>query len=363
MKNIGVYIHIPFCASKCPYCDFYSMRGNEEKKDIYLEAMLKEIKSYKNFSADTIYLGGGTPSVFGNKRLEKLISAAKENFSFSGGEITVEINPSSCDESLISSLKNAGVNRISMGLQSANEDERKVLGRHSDLAKITEAINVCKKNKLENISLDIMLGVPNQTSESLQKTLDFTANADIKHVSAYILKIEEDTLFYRRQNILNLPDEDSVCDFYEKTCEYLENHGFVQYEISNFAKDGFESRHNTKYWECEEYIGIGAAAHSYICGKRFYHTRNFEEYIKNPLTVVNDGEGGSFSEFVMLKMRLAKGLSHTEVLQKFSHKIPDEMIEKSQKFIQHNLMSFDGETLKITKKGFLLSNTILSEII
>ena len=363
MMKKGIYIHIPFCQTKCPYCDFYSMRGTEKKKDLYLEALKKEILSYENISADTIYLGGGTPSVFGNERLKEIIELVKKKFSFNDGEITVEVNPSSCDEELIKTLSSVGVNRISMGLQSAVDEERKFLGRHSDREKIEKSIELCHRYGIENISLDVMLGVPEQTMESLRKTLDFVVNSGAKHISAYILKIEENTLFYRRKNSLPLPDEDTVCDMYGFVCEYLENHGFNQYEISNFSKENFESRHNLKYWNSEEYLGLGTAAHSYLLGKRFYHERNFEEYLKNPSEYIPDGDGGSFEEYTMLKLRLSTGLSKKEVAEKFGEENFEKILSNSQKFIRMKLMDSDGENLKFTRQGFLLSNTILSEII
>lgn len=363
MMKKGIYIHIPFCQTKCPYCDFYSMRGTEEKKDLYLEALTKEILFHKNISADTIYLGGGTPSVFGNERLKKIIEIAKENFEFNDGEITVEVNPSSCDEDLIKTLSSVGVNRISMGLQSAIEKERKFLGRHSDRDKIKNSIDLCYKYGIENISLDVMLGVPEQTTQSLEKTLEFVVGSGSKHISAYILKIEENTLFYRRKDTLPLPDEDAVCDMYEFVCDYLEKHGFNQYEISNFSKQGFESRHNLKYWNSEEYLGIGPASHSYLSGKRFYHERNFEEYLKNPASYIPDGDGGSFEEYSMLKLRLAKGISRKEVTDKFGEENFEKILKNSENFISMKLMNYDGENLYFTKQGFLLSNTILSEII
>ena len=208
-----------------------------------------------------------------------------------------------------------------------------------------------------------MLGVPEQTMESLRKTLDFVVNSGAKHISAYILKIEENTLFYRRKNSLPLPDEDTVCDMYGFVCEYLENHGFNQYEISNFSKENFESRHNLKYWNSEEYLGLGTAAHSYLLGKRFYHERNFEEYLKNPAEYIPDGDGGSFEEYTMLKLRLSTGLSKKEVAEKFGEEKFEKTLSNSQKFIRMKLMDSDGENLKFTRQGFLLSNTILSEII
>ena len=359
----GIYIHIPFCQTKCPYCDFYSMRGTDEKKDLYLEALKKEILFHENISADTIYLGGGTPSVFGNERLKEIIELAKKNFSFKEGEITVEVNPSSCDEDLIKTLSSVGVNRISMGLQSAVDEERKFLGRHSDREKIEKSIELCHRYGIENISLDIMLGVPEQTIASLRETLDFAVNSGAKHISAYILKIEENTLFYRRKDTLPLPDEDTICDMYEFVCDYLEKSGFSQYEISNFSKPCFESRHNLKYWNSEEYLGLGASAHSFLDSKRFYHERKFEEYLKNPSSYIPDGDGGNFEEFSMLKLRLAKGISRKEVTDKFGEENFEKLLENSDKFISMKLMNYDGENLSFTKQGFLLSNTILSEII
>lgn len=363
MSKAGIYIHIPFCLTKCPYCDFYSMRANDEKKDKYLEALKKEILFHKNISADTIYLGGGTPSVFGKERLKEIITLSKKQFNFSDGEITVEINPSSCDEELIKSLHEAGVNRISMGLQSAVNEERKFLGRHSDIEKIEEIISLCKKYSIENISLDVMLGVPEQTTESLMETLHFVVNSGATHISAYILKIEENTLFFRRQNTLNLPDEDTVCDMYETVCDFLEKNNFRQYEISNFAKAGFESRHNLKYWNSQEYLGLGVAAHSYLNGKRFYHERNFEEYLENPASYIPDGDGGSFEEYAMLKLRLTAGLSREETSKLFGKEKFENLLKNSSRFINMNLMVYDSENLRFTRQGFLLSNTILSEIL
>ena len=363
MSKAGIYIHIPFCLTKCPYCDFYSMRADDEKKDRYLDALKREILFHKNISADTIYLGGGTPSVFGKDRLKEIIILAKKQFNFSDGEITVEINPSSCDEELIKALHEAGVNRISMGLQSAVNEERKLLGRHSDIEKIEKIILLCKKYSIANISLDVMLGVPEQTIESLLKTLSFVVNSGATHISAYILKIEENTLFFRRQNTLNLPDEDTVCDMYEAVCDFLEKNNFNQYEISNFSKADFESKHNLKYWNSEEYLGIGVASHSFLNGKRFYHERNFEEYLKNFCLYTPDGDGGSFEEFAMLKLRLTEGLNKDETSLKFGKENFENLLNKASKFIDMNLMIFDSGNLRFTRQGFLLSNTILSEIL
>lgn len=362
MKKTGIYIHIPFCNGKCPYCDFYSVSTSKALQEKYVEAVIKEMDLYQNVSSDTIYLGGGTPSVLEKELLCKLIERAKRAFNFHGGEITVEINPSSCTKKLLCELKKVGVNRISMGLQSAVHDERKILGRKSDCDEVREKISLAKEIGFENISLDLMLGVPNQTIESLEKSLLFCVSQGVQHISAYMLKIEEGTPFYEDIDNLNLPCEDDYCNFYEKTVSFLEENGFHQYEISNFAIPGFESRHNLKYWNCDEYIGLGASAHSFYDGKRFYHERNIYSYIEE-CEFVQDGNGGSFEEYAMLRLRLNEGLVFEDVKKRFGFLIPEKIIEKSKKYINSGYMRHENEKLLLTRKGFLLSNTIISDIL
>ena len=362
----GIYIHIPFCIKKCPYCDFYSFSAEENHKDSYLTAVLCALKDKASLvrdGVDTVYFGGGTPSVFGAERISRVISCIKDNYRLTDdAEITVECNPSSVNEEFMQIIKLAGVNRISMGMQSAVENERKALGRLSDKAQVEYAIACAKKAGIDNISLDIMLGVPSQTMESLDCSIDFLLGAGIRHISAYMLKIEEGTPFDEAESTLALPCEDEVCDMYLHTVKRLAENGFLQYEISNFAKQGYESRHNMRYWLCDEYIGIGPSAHSFIGGKRYYYSRNFDAYLKGE-DWIYDCDGGDEEEYIMLRLRLAKGLKMREYKEKFGKEIDEEILKKAERFAMEGLVSVDEEGIRLTEKGFLLSNTIIGELI
>ena len=299
---LGLYLHVPFCRSKCPYCDFYSFRGDEAQMDRYCAALSQKIsesaKAY-NRKADTLYIGGGTPSFLGAERLCTLINQAKQSFLLPNAEITVECNPYKLTPDFFDKLKEVGTNRVSIGLQSAVDEERRALGRLSDRAGVEKAVLAAQKAGIPKISLDVMLGVPKQTKKSLSETLSFCMSLGVGHVSAYILKLEENTYFYTHRDTLHLPDDDQTADLYLQMCETLENAVVLQYEISNFAKPGEESRHNLKYWHCEEYLGLGPAAHSFINGERFYYPRNLEAFF-SWCAPVKDGKGGDFSEYAML---------------------------------------------------------------
>lgn len=364
MNNIGLYLHIPFCRSKCPYCDFYSMRADDGIKEQYTNALKNRITyemSKLDCKADTLYIGGGTPSVLGAENLGAIVKSASPYLS-ENAEITVECNPYLLTEDFFKSLAFYGVNRISMGLQSAVDEERRILGRLSNSKDVKNAVCMVQRAGISNISLDVMLGIPHQTTHSLSETLGFCLSLGIPHISTYILKLEEGTVFYKKRDSLALPDDDEVAEMYLQTCETLEYGGIIQYEISNFAKPHFESRHNLKYWNCEEYLGLGPAAHSFINGNRFYFERDLDGFLNNS-SPVPDGAGGDFTEYAMLRLRLCEGLNNKEVNQKYGFNIPHEMIEKSEKFIKHSLMDYDGEALRLTKNGFLLSNSILAEIL
>lgn len=367
----GIYIHIPFCKSKCPYCDFYSYRCKGEEMSLYVEALLNEINTFsrvsefvkKPFKADTLYLGGGTPSVLSGEELYKIIAAARERFAISeDAEITVECNPNSDIEAILPYLLKAGVNRISLGLQSAVDKERKVLGRQSDKKRVTEVIELLKANGLTNISLDVMLGIPYQTKESLKGTLQFIIESGVPHISAYMLKIEEGTHFYKSYDKYDFPDDEKTIEFYNQCADALEEAGFIHYEISNFAKEGFESRHNTKYWELENYLGIGPGAHSYFDGKRFYFHSDTQDFIKGEKAVFDDF-GGDAEEYIMLKLRLKKGLSLSELEKLYGEKPTIKIREKASFLKEQGLVDFDGERIALTRKGYLLSNSVICELI
>ena len=224
------------------------------------------------------------------------------------------------------------------------------------------AIAFAKSHGIDNISLDIMLGVPNQTIESLNESIDFLISSDIKHISAYMLKIEEDTPFYKMQGELVLPDEDTVCEMYLHTVKRLSENGFMQYEISNFAKDGFESRHNLHYWRTEEYLGIGPSAHSFLNGKRFYFERDFNSFLTNP-TIIYDGEGGSEEEFIMLSLRLSEGFSKEKFKKRFGKDPDEEIFKRAEVFEKNGLINITDDRISLTPEGFLLSNTIIGNLL
>ncbi len=355
---------MPFCASKCPYCDFYSLRGTPEDFDRYAlacGARISEELSRRDLMIDTLYFGGGTPSVIGAERLAGLLDAAGKHLT-ADCEITAECNPSGVDLDFFRELFSAGFNRISMGMQSAVDSERRALGRLADAQKVARAVASAKEAGFENISLDLMLGVPGQTAESLDRSLNFCLDCGIKHISMYILKIEEGTVFYKRKNALDLPDEDAQCDLYLQAFDRLEKGGFRQYEISNAAIPGFESRHNLKYWNGEEYLGLGPAAHSFMDGKRFFFPRDTEYFI-NGGTPIDDGEGGGFEEYAMLRLRLTEGLTETGVRERFGFSIPGKMRAAAEKFQGTGLAVVDGEGIRLTRQGFLLSNRIIGELL
>ncbi len=367
----GIYIHIPFCKSKCPYCDFYSYRCKSEEMNRYVEALLNEITNLsrveefvkKPFRADTLYLGGGTPSVLSGEELYSIITTAKEKFLISdNAEITVECNPNSDIEAILPYLLKTGVNRISLGLQSAVDKERKILGRQSDKKRVAEVIKLIKSNGITNISLDVMLGIPYQTKESLKETLNFVIDSDVPHISAYMLKIEEGTHFYKNYTKYDFPDDEKTIEFYNICADTLENSGFNHYEISNFAKAGYESRHNTKYWQLDNYLGIGPGAHSYIDGKRFYFESNTESFINGKKAVFDDF-GGDAEEYIMLNLRLKKGLCISELKKLYEKKYVIKIKEKAPFLKEQGLIDFDGERLSLTRKGYLLSNSVICELI
>ncbi|MGN1139257.1 MAG: radical SAM family heme chaperone HemW, partial [Ruminococcus sp.] len=307
---LGLYIHIPFCHSKCPYCDFFSIRGNSANYGEYVEVLNKNIVMWSkkiNKKVDTIYFGGGTPSIIGADLLTEILISIKENFNVSDdAEITLEVNPHSGKFFDFNKAYHYGFNRISIGLQSSNKAELKSLGRTHTTDDVINTINLIREAKIENISLDVMMGIPNQTKDSLKETLDFCIKSKVNHISSYILKLEENTVFYKRQEKLNLPSDDETADLYKFAVGYLAEHKYNQYEISNFSKSGFESKHNLKYWNLEDYLGIGPAAHSFINKKRFYYKNSIEDFKNN--NIISDGTGGNQEEYIMLQLRLKKGL-------------------------------------------------------
>ena len=366
-KPFSLYIHIPFCKSKCPYCDFYSARPEEDDVfDRYLAALCARFEAYsKQYGGrplHTVYFGGGTPSVFGAERLCRVLEKVKSCFDVTeNAEITTECNPADVDVSFFETLKRGGFNRISMGMQSANEAELKVLGRRHTAETVREAVKAAREAGIDNVSVDLMLGLPNSSLETLKSSIDFCAALEADHVSAYILKIEPGTPFAKQE--LKLPDEDGTADQYLFAVNELKKHGYDQYEISNFARPGKESRHNLQYWRCGEYLGLGPAAHSFMEGRRFYFPRDLAGFL-NDNAPVDDGAGGGFSEFAMLALRLTEGLQKGICEARFENggALFDEVAE-SCVHLPKNLIHVNHGQISLTAEGFLVSNAILAEIL
>ncbi len=359
MSKRGLYIHIPFCASKCSYCDFYSFTPNNEVIDRYISAVINELQNYKGYAVDTLYIGGGTPSLIGAKRLTQLLTKIKETFG-NLEEATIEANPADNLFEFFKAASKGGINRVSLGVQSGNEKELQVLSRRHDNADVIKAVSDCKAAGINNISLDLMLGIPNQTAESLKASINFLASLDPTHISAYILKLEEGTPLYSKKDRLAIPDPDTTADLYLLTVEYLAEKGYEQYEISNFCKSGFQSLHNLKYWHGEEYIGIGPSAHGYLDGKRYYYSRNIEEFISCPEPIF-DAIPNKAEEYLMLGLRLSSGVTYQK-LEQFGYNIP-AIKRKVSLYVKHGLVKETAEGFALTPNGFLVSNSIIVELL
>lgn len=365
MQPVGLYIHVPFCSGKCPYCDFYSLSASEEKMDAYTDAVVFELLLWGKKSgrrADTLYFGGGTPSLLGERRLITILEAAERAFGLDGAEITAEVNPCTGRELSFSALRKAGFNRLSVGLQSSDEKELHSLGRRHSAEEARKTLLCAQEAGFDNLSLDLMLAIPNQTEESLLRSVEFCRKAGVQHISAYLLKIEEGTPFFKRREALSLPGEEGERALYLAACEALEKAGFAQYEISNFSLPGRESRHNLKYWNGEEYLGIGPAAHSFFGGRRFYAPRSLEQFLRKA-EYEDDGPGGDAEEYAMLRLRLREGLSREKYRERFGEDYPPSYDRNAAKFEKAGLLWCDGKGIRFSREGFLVSGKLIGEIL
>lgn len=343
-EKSGLYIHIPFCVSKCPYCDFFSVKYDEELANKYVNSLLLKMKEYEGATFDTVYFGGGTPSALEPQLIEKILNGARKYFDIDdNSEITIECNPSKNLEYDFKIYSSCGINRVSIGMQSAVKTERLALGRRAGKEDVQKAIFDARNAGITNISLDLMIGTPKQTSQGLDETFEFIKKMNVPHISAYMLKLEENTPFYKLQDKLALPSEDTVCDSYIKTVETLEDMGLHQYEVSNFAKTGFESKHNCKYWKLVDYLGLGPSAHSMWNGKRFHYDKDFNKII--------DCNGGGEEEKIMLGLRLKQGIKKNLVKKDLTP------------YIKAGFMEENEDNICFTPKGFLVSNTIIADIL
>lgn len=405
-EPIGLYLHVPFCAAKCAYCDFYSGFATDIMLDKYAERLAAEIKKWGgeiHRPINTVYFGGGTPSLLGG-RIEPLMQAVRGSFELCGNaEITLEANPEcffgSRDTALpplpgrasrvqpageqsdfpefLSSALRAGVNRLSVGIQSGTDRELKTLGRRHTASEAEKAVSLARRAGFNNISLDLMIGLPGSDICSLRRSLDFLLGLAPEHISAYILKIEPNTALWR-QNI-SLPDDDRTADQYLFACEYLENAGYRHYEISNFARPGFEGRHNLGYWNGGEYLGLGPSAHSFLNGRRFFYPRDLKAFLNcgvsdsvqsaespkepkfpqsiSPL-IISDGCGGSAEEYIMLRLRTSGGINFREYERRFKP-LPKEFYEECRRLEKAGLMRVAKSSAALTDRGMLVSNSII----
>lgn len=372
MKTLGLYLHIPFCRSKCLYCDFCSFpRQDEEKMVEYAAALCRDLKKHatlcRDYIVDTVFLGGGTPTTLPAYLLKELMGEIYKNYNVSPtAEITAECNPVTGERELFARMRAAGINRLSIGLQSAHENELKALGRLHNFDIFATCFADARAAGFDNISVDVMSGIPLQTPESRRETLQKVLALSPEHISSYDLIIEAGTPFARKRATLSLPDEEAARKMYLEGIEFLAENGYAQYEISNFAKRGYESRHNLKYWNCDEYLGFGVAAYSDFGGTRFGNSRDIEEYIKGhditEESTTPDREE-RMNEYVMLRFRLCEGIDTAVFESRFGASFEEIYGKKLAPFVASGLVKQESGRYSLSQEGMLVSNAILSDIL
>lgn len=363
----GIYIHIPFCKQKCKYCDFVSYANMEYLQEEYISALIKEAEQYRGEKADTVFIGGGTPSVLSAVQIKRLADMCFEVFDLQQNcEFTMELNPGTLNNEKIRAMLEGGVNRVSVGVQSFSDGELTKIGRIHDAKTAYDTVETLNKAGFSNISIDLMTALPGQTPQSLMNTLKTACELPVSHISAYGLIIEKGTRLEKEYSMgeLNLPDEDTDRDMYANTIEFLQEKGFFQYEISNFAKLGCECRHNIKYWTGEEYIGLGAAAHSYMNGKRFYNVSDVRGYINGAeKEVILLSDNDRIAEFMITGLRITRGISEKTFFECFGMPLTAKFGTELERFIKLGLMSYDSGYYRLTREGINVSNSILCEFV
>ncbi len=385
-KEIGIYVHIPFCIRKCYYCDFVSFTNQEENIEKYIEAVIKEIESYEleEYNVTTIYIGGGTPSSIESRYIEKILHKIKEKIinnetKFNDIEITIEINPGTIDRKKLQNYEEMGINRLSIGLQSTNNEILKNIGRIHTYEEFLEGYILARSIGFDNINVDLMIGLPNQTIEKIKDSVEKVINLEPEHISVYSLIVEEGT---KIENLLNmnkitLPEEELERNMYWYVKNKLELNGYIHYEISNFAKENKQSKHNVNCWEQKEYIGIGTAAYSYLNNIRYGNTSNIQKYIetqdfkskkeleKNKIRIIDEVQTleDKKKEYMLLSLRKIEGVS----IKKFKEKYVENPIflyrKQLEKLVNENLLTIDGDNIKLTNKGLDLANLVWEEFV
>lgn len=369
MQHVGLYIHTPFCVAKCPYCDFYSLPlGGEESLNAYVAGVISAMDRWAQehpFTADTLYFGGGTPALLGGVRLAALIEKANDLFGLLSHtpEITLEANPADNLADTLAAFAAAGGNRLSLGMQSALPEELALLGRRHTPADVERTMADARRAGIDNISLDVMLGISGQTDHTALTSVERAADLGATHVSAYLLKIEADTPYGHRPP--PLPEEDATADLYLAAMGRLDELGYRQYEISNAAQPGCESRHNLKYWDSRPYLGLGPAASSCFAGRRFTYPRDIGYFLSGGAPIDDPDEGvavGSPEEYALLRLRLAVGLTAEGFRQRYGTDLPAAWRQNAAR-LPHNLVAVDEEGIRLTREGFLLSNGLICAIL
>ena len=373
VKPLGLYIHIPFCKSKCIYCDFYSLPRAEDRMDRYVSALCRQLAEIAQrttaHTVDSVYLGGGTPSYLGEKRLRRILKTVKKHYHLSrDAEITLEANPDSAgDWKALRALRRAGMNRLSLGVQSADDGLLRTLGRPHTFAQAEEAAAAARRARIRNLSLDLIYGLPGQDLAGWKDTLERAAALEPEHLSCYGLKVEEGTPLWDMQEKMDLPDDDAQADMYLWTVERLGALGYEQYEISNFARPGRASRHNMKYWTLCEYAGFGPGAHSDLGDVRYAYLPSLDTYcagVEAGVSVLESSEHIPSRErdieYVMLGLRLTQGISRQEFENRY--RLPFAPIQSVlERFRATGHAALAGERWRLTPEGFLVSNQIIGQ--
>lgn len=381
-RNLELYLHIPFCVKKCNYCDFFSASGTPKEQADYVSAMIQEIQSYQELSGEyevqTIFLGGGTPSLLTPEQIEKIFTTIYHIFSVNeNAEITMEMNPGTVAIEKLRAMKAAGVNRLSIGLQSAQNEELKMLGRIHTYEEFLETWKLTEQAGFKNRNIDLMSALPGQTMESYKDTLSKVLALEPEHISAYSLILEEGTVFYDwyekgklDRGAWKLPSEEEEYAMGELTIQRLAEAGMHRYEISNYAKPGKECRHNLGYWDRVEYLGIGAGSSSLIKGERFDHIRDRKAYIekiRNGESILIDREilsvESQMEEFMYLGLRKIEGVSRTDFQNYFGKNVDDVYGEILDKLEEEQLLEFSGDRIRLTHRGMDVSNCVLAEFL
>ena len=377
-QTLGIYIHIPFCKSKCGYCDFCSHPPAKGEIDRYLNAVMLNMQDFSGaasgYAVDTVFIGGGTPTLLSAKQMKALVACVRASFKLDkDAEFTVEANPGTVDKAYLRALVSMGINRISFGLQSADDRELQALGRIHTRDAFVESYKAARAAGFRNINVDLMYGIPHQTEESFAKTLAFVQALAPEHISVYGLKIEEGTPFWEKRDVLPLPDEEAEYAMYRKAHSALDSAGYKHYEISNYARRGFESRHNKRYWLDAKYLGFGVAAHSYFGNQRYAYTDDMEQYM---LEMEHPADMSSVlsectdidvftqeTEYVMLRMRLFDGIDLAEYRQTFGKDFLAKYGEKLGRYVDGGFVTVNARRCAFTVKGMYVSNYILSELL